>query len=93
VWAALPEVNRQAVVQRLVRLAGRVAPAAVEVSLRAADQILAERAELEELWAQRLERAAYEADRARRCYRLAEPENRLAVRQLEKEWTRPDVQR
>ncbi|MFF3879375.1 recombinase family protein [Streptomyces sp. NPDC001978] len=61
-------------------------PAAVEVSLRAADQILAERAELEKLWAQRLERAAYEADRARRCYHLAEPENRLVVRQLEKEW-------
>ncbi|PZG99774.1 recombinase family protein [Streptomyces sp. NTH33] len=61
-------------------------PAAVEVSLHAADQILAERAEAEKLWSQRLERAAYEADRARRCYHLAEPENRLVVRQLEKEW-------
>jgi DNA invertase Pin-like site-specific DNA recombinase len=63
-----------------------LAPAAVEVSLRAADQVVAERAELEQLWSQRLERAAYEADRARRCYHLAEPENRLVVRQLEKEW-------
>jgi DNA invertase Pin-like site-specific DNA recombinase len=63
-----------------------LAPAAVEVSLRAADQVVAERAELERLWSQRLERAAYEADRARRCYHLAEPENRLVVRQLEKEW-------
>jgi hypothetical protein len=34
----------------------------------------------------RLERAAYAVDRARRCYRLAEPENRLVVRQLEKDW-------
>ncbi|WP_372404421.1 recombinase family protein [Streptomyces luteireticuli] len=61
-------------------------PAAVEVSLQAADQVMSERAELEKLWAQRLERAEYEADRARRCYHLAEPENRLVVRQLEKEW-------
>jgi len=63
-----------------------LAPAAVEVSLRAAEQVAAERAELERIWAQRLERAAGAADRARRCYRLAEPENRLVVRQLEQDW-------
>ncbi len=63
-----------------------LAPAAVEVSLRAAEQVAAERAELERLWAQRLERAALAVDRARRCYRLAEPENRLVVRQLEADW-------
>jgi DNA invertase Pin-like site-specific DNA recombinase len=63
-----------------------LAPAAVEVSLRAADQVLAERAELERLWSQRLERAAQDADRARRSHHLAEPENRLVVRHLEKEW-------
>jgi hypothetical protein len=57
-----------------------LAPAAVEVSLQAAEQIQAERAELERIWQQRLERAAIAADRARRCYRLAEPENRLVVR-------------
>ncbi|MBN0048491.1 hypothetical protein JS756_31205 [Streptomyces actuosus] len=61
-------------------------PAAVEVSLRAADQVLAERAELERLWLQRLGRAAQDADRARRSHHLAEPENRLVVRQLEKAW-------
>ena len=61
-------------------------PAAVEVSLRAAEQVTAERAELERLWQQRLERAAIAVDRARRCYRLAEPENRLVVRQLEADW-------
>src|SRR6266545_4730746 len=48
-----------------------LAAAAVEVSLQAAQQVTAERAELERLWAQRLERAAISADRARRCYRLA----------------------
>jgi len=63
-----------------------LAPAALEVSLRAAEQVLAERAELERIWQQRLERAAIAADRARRCYRLAEPENRLVVRQLEQDW-------
>jgi DNA invertase Pin-like site-specific DNA recombinase len=63
-----------------------LAPAAIEVSLQAAQQMTAERAELEKIWAQRLERAAISADRARRCYRLAEPENRLVVRQLEADW-------
>ncbi|WP_434594035.1 hypothetical protein [Streptomyces sp. A5-4] len=63
-----------------------LAPAAVEVSLTAAGQVLAERAELEKVWSQRLERAEHDADRARRCYHLAEPENRLLVRQLEKDW-------
>ncbi len=42
-----------------------LAPAAVEVSLQAAQQLSAERAELDRLWAQRLERAAIAADRAR----------------------------
>jgi DNA invertase Pin-like site-specific DNA recombinase len=63
-----------------------LAPAALEVSLHAAQQVQAERAELERVWQQRLERAAIAADRARRCYRLAEPENRLVTRQLEADW-------
>jgi DNA invertase Pin-like site-specific DNA recombinase len=63
-----------------------VAPAAVEVSLTAAAQAEAERAAVDRLWRQRLERARYDADRARRQYQLAEPENRLVVRQLEKDW-------
>jgi hypothetical protein len=42
-------------------------PAGVAVSLRAAAQVQAERAELDKLWTQRLERAQLEADRARRC--------------------------
>jgi Recombinase zinc beta ribbon domain/Recombinase len=63
-----------------------VAPAALEVSMAAAAQAEAERAVLGKLWHQRLERAHYAADRARRQYQLAEPENRLVARQLEKEW-------
>ena len=38
------------------------------------------------MWQKRLERAAYEADRASRHYRPIEPENRLAARQLAREW-------
>jgi DNA invertase Pin-like site-specific DNA recombinase len=63
-----------------------LAPAALEVSLRAAEQVEADRTALEAIWAKRLERAAIAVDRARRCYRLAEPENRLVVRQLERDW-------
>jgi DNA invertase Pin-like site-specific DNA recombinase len=81
---ALAGAGVDALVTRQVLAA--LAPAAVEVSLQAAQQLQAERAELERIWQQRLERAAIAADRARRCYRLAEPENRLVVRQLEADW-------
>ena len=63
-----------------------MAPAALEVSLAAAGQAEAQRAQVDRIWRQRLERAGYQADRARRQYQLAEPENRLVVRQLEKDW-------
>ncbi len=63
-----------------------VAPAALEVSMAAAAQAEDERAMLDKLWRQRLERARYAAGRARRQYQLAEPENRLVARQLEAGW-------
>jgi DNA invertase Pin-like site-specific DNA recombinase len=63
-----------------------VAPAALEVSMAAASQAEDERAMLGKLWRQRVERARYAADRARRQYQLAEPENRLVTRQLEADW-------
>jgi len=63
-----------------------VAPAALEVSLAAAAQAEDERAMLDKLWRQRLERARHAAGRARRQYQLAEPENRLVTRQLEADW-------
>jgi DNA invertase Pin-like site-specific DNA recombinase len=63
-----------------------VAPAALEVSMTAAAQAEDERAMLDKLWRQRLERARYAAGRARRQYQLAEPENRLVTRQLEADW-------
>jgi recombinase/recombinase-like zinc beta ribbon protein len=67
-------------------LLAAMAPAALEVSLRAAEQAQHRREEVDRIWQQRLERADYAADRARRQYQLAEPENRLVVRELEKDW-------
>lgn len=69
-----------------VQVLAAMAPASLEVSLAAFAQVEADRTALERIWAQRLERADYEADQARRRYRLTEPENRLVVRQLEAEW-------
>jgi len=59
-------------------------PAALEASLLAAARVEQERAREEELWQRRLERAHYEAERARRQYDLVEPENRLVARTLER---------
>lgn len=61
-------------------------PAALELSLEAANRVEREREELDGLWRMRLERAAYEAERAGRHYRLVEPENRMVARQLAREW-------
>jgi hypothetical protein len=67
-------------------LLAAMAPAALEVSLAAAGQVQAQREQADRIWRQRLERAEFAADRARRQYQLAEPDNRLVVRQLEKDW-------
>jgi DNA invertase Pin-like site-specific DNA recombinase len=63
-----------------------LAPAALELSVTAARQVEARRAEVDRIWRQRLERAEFCCGRARRQYQLAEPENRLVARQLEREW-------
>jgi hypothetical protein len=61
-------------------------PAALEVSLKAIEDVEAERAQLYRHWQQRLERARYEAERAQRQYDAIEPENRLVARTLERQW-------
>ncbi len=61
-------------------------PAALDLSLAAATNVERERADLIRLWEQRLERAAYDAERAGRQYRHCEPENRLVARQLGRDW-------
>jgi DNA invertase Pin-like site-specific DNA recombinase/DNA-binding MarR family transcriptional regulator len=74
-------------------LLAAVAPAALEVSLAAAGQAEAQRDQVDRIWRQRLERAGYAAERARRQYQLVEPENRLVARQLEKDWEAALAQR
>jgi DNA invertase Pin-like site-specific DNA recombinase len=61
-------------------------PAAVELSLAAADDLVKEREQLHRHWQQQQERARYQADRVRRQYDAVEPENRLVARELERRW-------
>jgi hypothetical protein len=61
-------------------------PAALEISLKVAQEVEAERQRLHQHWAQRLERARYGAERACRHYNAVEPENRLVARTLERPW-------
>jgi len=63
-----------------------LAPAALELSLSAAERVEGERATLAQLWDQRRERAAYDVERAARQYQAVEPENRLVARTLERAW-------
>lgn len=63
-----------------------LAPAALELSLAAAQTIECDRGDLVRLWQQRRERATYEADRAGRQFHLVDPEHRLVARQVEREW-------
>lgn len=61
-------------------------PATLELSLAATERVEQERAELDRLWQQRRERAAYEVARSARQYQAVEPENRLVARTLERAW-------
>src|SRR5579871_2113498 len=61
-------------------------PAALELALTATERLEQERAEVDQLWQQRRERAAYEAERAARQYHAVEPEHRLVARTLEQAW-------
>src|SRR5260370_484927 len=63
-----------------------VPPAAGGRWVAAAGRVEPGRAEVDRIWRQRLERAEFACDRVRRQYQLAEPENRLVARQLERDW-------
>jgi DNA invertase Pin-like site-specific DNA recombinase len=63
-----------------------VRPAGLELSLRADEQARRDRDRVREAWRHKIERATYNADRARRQYDAAEPENRLVARELERRW-------
>jgi hypothetical protein len=77
-----PELDQDVSAQVLTALE----PAALELSLAAAQHLERERVDLLQLWERRRERAGYEAERAGRHYRAIEPENRLVARQLAREW-------
>lgn len=73
-------------------------PAALELSLAAAQDLQKERDRLSKNWQQRLERARYEAERIKQQYDVVEPANRLVGRELEGRWevalrTLQDVER
>jgi DNA invertase Pin-like site-specific DNA recombinase len=63
-----------------------LAPAALELSLQAVQDLRKERERLQQHWQRQLERARYEAERSERQYRAVEPENRLVARTLEQGW-------
>jgi hypothetical protein len=58
----------------------------VEIALATMGEVEREDAALQKQWQLRLERARYEAERARRQYESVEPENRLVARTLESHW-------
>ncbi len=61
-------------------------PAALELSLRAVEDIERERERLHRHWKQRLERARYESQRMERQYEAVDPDNRLVACTLEARW-------
>jgi DNA invertase Pin-like site-specific DNA recombinase len=63
-----------------------VEPAALELSLRAAEHIEQDRERVHRHWRQTLARAEYDAGRAKRQYDAVDPENRLVARELERQW-------
>lgn len=70
--------------ERLVLAA--LEPDQIALALSALEQIEQEQTTLRQQWQIRLERAKYEAERARRQYNAVEPENRLVARNLECLW-------
>jgi DNA invertase Pin-like site-specific DNA recombinase len=63
-----------------------LAPDKIAIALAALEQLEQEDERLRKQWQLRLERASYEAERARRQYDAVEPENRLVARSLERLW-------
>ncbi len=63
-----------------------VQPAHLEAALATLEQIEAQRQSLLSRWEQRLERARYEAELARRRYERVDPDHRLVAAELEQQW-------
>jgi DNA invertase Pin-like site-specific DNA recombinase len=61
-------------------------PAALELSMKALEDVEKERARLDKNWQQNLQRARYDIDLAERRYRAVDPDHRLVAATLEKGW-------
>jgi hypothetical protein len=61
-------------------------PAGIHAALEALEQVAAQHATQRQAFALVLEKARYEAQRARRQYDLADPENRLVASEREHRW-------
>jgi len=73
----------QAVAGEFLQVAG---PGAIEAAQQAGELIRRDREETERYWKLQIEKAEYEAERARRQYDAIEPENRQVARALERRW-------
>jgi hypothetical protein len=73
----------QAVVEQVL---AAIAPGGIEAAIQAAQASAAADQEKRRALELALERARYEAQRARRQYDLADPENRLVAAELERRW-------
>lgn len=71
------------VIERLLQV---VAPASLEVSLAAVEDIQRERDRLHTHWQHRLARARHEVEVARKSYGAVDPEHRLVAKELERRW-------
>jgi DNA invertase Pin-like site-specific DNA recombinase len=89
--AALDEPCGQIAAKTLDDLVSRevlraLEPAALELSVRAIENVERERKRLHDQWHHTVERARQDAAKAERQYHAVEPENRLVARTLETRW-------
>jgi DNA invertase Pin-like site-specific DNA recombinase len=61
-------------------------PAALELSLKARDDLRRERERLDKHWKQKLQRARYDVELAEHRYQAVDPNNRLVAATLERQW-------
>jgi DNA invertase Pin-like site-specific DNA recombinase len=67
-------------------LLAAIEPAQLTIALEAVEHLEAQARAIDHQWQLRIERAHYEAERARRRYEEVEPEYRLVARSLERDW-------
>lgn len=73
----------QAVVEEFLEV---TRPAAIEAAQQAGELVQRDHDQAERYWQLQIEKAEYEAERARRQYDAIEPEHRQVVRALERRW-------